>query len=302
MSDQLLNGAGDTVTPPTPASAVTRPGDVLAWHPAAGPVDMEPRMSHDRAHAEGGPDRPPLVGVTVVVPARNEEKALPHCLTALERALVEVSHLAPAMTLRACIVLDSCTDDSLAIVRAFAAAAVHRGLFSVEPLDVTVGSVGRARAAGVRHALEWAAQDGIDPAALWLASTDADTHVPPHWLSAHVATADAGADAYVGTVEPDAALTGARREEWMERHHLREGHPHVHGANLGVRASAYLRVGGFAPLALHEDVDLVERLRAEDGRLVRAADDARVVTSSRLDARAVGGFATYLANLRGGVA
>lgn len=261
-----------------------------------------PCVTRALTRSRDGSPRPALAGATVIVPARDEEQALPHCLTALERALVEVAHLAPAMTLRACIVLDTCTDDSEAIVRAFAGAAAHRGQFSVEPLVVTAGSVGRARAAGVRCALEWAERDGIDADALWLASTDADTHVPPHWLSAHIATANAGADAYVGTVEPDAALTGARRAEWMERHHLREGHPHVHGANLGVRASAYLRVGGFAPLSLHEDVDLVERLRAEDERLVRAADDARVVTSNRLDGRAVGGFATYLANLRGGVA
>ena len=37
-------------------------------------------------------------------------------------------------------------------------------------------------------------------------------------------------------------------------------HGHVHGANLGVRADAYWRVGGFRPLHVGEDVDLVSRL------------------------------------------
>ena len=37
------------------------------------------------------------------------------------------------------------------------------------------------------------------------------------------------------------------------RHPLGEDHPHVHGANLGVRASAYVLAGGFPRLRSHED-------------------------------------------------
>lgn len=285
-----MDGGGPTATDLT-GGVPQKPHRVVPFRPPAHD-DGEQRRS----------SRPKLAGITVVVPARNEEHSLPHSLNALERALVEASHLAPHLRLRACIVLDSCTDTSESVVRAFAQAAEHRRLFVVEPLVVTAGGVGRARATGVAHAFDEAAADGIGTAALWIACTDADTAVPAHWLTAQMAAADTGVDVYVGTVEPDAGLTGARREEWMQRHQLAEGHSHVHGANLGIRASAYERVGGFASLSAHEDVDLVSRLRADATLTVRAADDARVVTSSRLEGRAVGGFATYLANLTGGVA
>ena len=76
-----------------------------------------------------------------------------------------------------------------------------------------------------------------------------------------------------------------------------EGHPHVHGANLGVSAEAYGRVGGFRALALHEDVQLVASLVDAGWRVARTAR-ARMVTSARSDNRvAGGGFAAYLAAL-----
>ena len=37
-------------------------------------------------------------------------------------------------------------------------------------------------------------------------------------------------------------------------------HPHVHGAHLGVRGSAYLACGGFPALPVSEDVALVRAL------------------------------------------
>ncbi len=74
----------------------------------------------------------------------------------------------------------------------------------------------------------------------------------------------------------------------------------MHGANLGVRASAYREAGGFAPLALHEDVDLVARVKAS-GRPWVASDRVRVSTSGRTTGRVIGGFATFLAGLGGSV-
>ena len=67
----------------------------------------------------------------------------------------------------------------------------------------------------------------------------------------------------------------------------------MHGANLGVRADAYLAVGGFAPVPAHEDVGLVDRLVAA-GRRVCWVDVPRVVTSPRLDARAPAGLGADL--------
>jgi hypothetical protein len=76
------------------------------------------------------------------------------------------------------------------------------------------------------------------------------------------------------------------------------GHNHIHGANMGFRADAYWKVGGFQALATDEDVDLVQRFEAADMRIHR---DVRlsVTTSVRQVGRAPGGFAHHLRELSG---
>ncbi|MFD9466963.1 glycosyltransferase [Streptomyces sp. NPDC060027] len=74
-------------------------------------------------------------------------------------------------------------------------------------------------------------------------------------------------------------------------------HPHVHGANLGVSAAAYLRVGGFEPLPTGEDRDLAARLFAAGHRVART-DQHAVHTAARLRGRAPGGLADLLASLQ----
>jgi hypothetical protein len=81
---------------------------------------------------------------------------------------------------------------------------------------------------------------------------------------------------------------------------LADGHPHVHGANLGISGAAYVRTGGWGDLVAHEDVDLVQRAVAA-GVPVARSGGAPVLTSSRLDARAPDGFAAYLRALRDGM-
>ena len=73
-------------------------------------------------------------------------------------------------------------------------------------------------------------------------------------------------------------------------------HGHVHGANLGVRADAYWRVGGFRPLHVGEDVDLVGRL-VEAGALLAWDAHNAVRTSDRSDCRARGGFGDYVRSI-----
>lgn len=236
--------------------------------------------------------------VSVIVPAKDEQTLLPGCLRALERACVEARHLVPGLEARIVVVLDSCADASELIVRRRARTMRERSGIDVRAVLTSVGSVGGARALGAEHALAAARAGTVAAHHLWLASTDADTLVPPHWLSSQLTFAAQGVDVVLGTVEPDADLAPAERALWVARHQLLEGHPHVHGANLGVRASAYTEVGGFAALSAHEDVDLVTRLRAHGGVVVRATDQHRVVTSSRYEGRAVGGFATYLSDIR----
>src|SRR6478609_7131631 len=98
--------------------------------------------------------------------------------------------------------------------------------------------------------------DGPRPG-VWIGSTDADSAVPPDWLLTQLRYADEGVDLVLGTVRPDPAeLPDPVVRRWLNRHDLADGHPHVHAANLGVRADIYRAVGGFAGVDVHEDVFL----------------------------------------------
>jgi glycosyltransferase involved in cell wall biosynthesis len=218
----------------------------------------------------------------VVVPARDEAALLPGALDALAAA-ADVAR-ARGVAVDVLVVADSCTDATESLARAA----------GVRVLTVAARSVGLARAAGFREVL--ARHPAVRPERLWLATTDADSRVPPHWLAGHLALADAGADLVVGTVEVDdwSAHPPYVEALWRAGYDPDDGHRHVHGANVGVRADAYLEVGGFASLDRDEDVALVASLGHR--RVVRTGS-VPVVTSARQRSRATGGFADHLANL-----
>lgn len=232
--------------------------------------------------------------VAVVIPVHNEEEHLERALTGVEAAVASLLRLQPETGVRVLVVLDSCTDASAAIAAHFTAR-----INWVSVLAVSFRSVGRSRRAGIREILGPAADttpDAVPGAAagLWLANTDADSLVPENWLVAQAAMAAAGADAVLGSVDIDPA--GAAPDllrRWQSRHPFREDHPHVYGANFGIRGSAYLAAGGFPRHRSHEDRVLAERLRRLKYN-VRATDAIRVLTSGRTHARAPHGLGGYL--------
>lgn len=213
--------------------------------------------------------------IGVLVPVHNEAERLEECLRSLS---IAAAH--PGLgrePVQVVVALDACTDASADICQR------HR----VGVVQVQARCVGAARAA--------AADALIRMGAGWLASTDADSHVPPHWL---VAQRDAGTEVFCGVVDLDDL---APRQAWLRScFHRGErwgpGHGRVHGANMGVSTRAYLAAGGFAPLHCSEDVDLVQRLQAQ-GELICWAGEPVVTTSARLAGRASGGFADHLAAL-----
>ncbi|MHA3703233.1 glycosyltransferase [Jatrophihabitans sp. YIM 134969] len=223
--------------------------------------------------------------VAVVVPAHDEQDLIGRCLDALALAREALARVAPHVVTTVTVVLDACGDDTAGRV------AVHPGVDSV---TVAHHCVGAARAAGTVAAV--AALD-LPLDTIWTAHTDADSVVGPGWLTAMLEAADAGVDAVLGTVVPDAALAAPVRAAWSALHLVVEGHPHVHGANLGVRASTWAAVGGWRPLATGEDVDLAERLRVQPGAVVLSTGVEPVVTSSRAAGRAPAGFSSYLREL-----
>ncbi len=224
--------------------------------------------------------------VAIVVPARDEEALLPACLDAVEdaRAVLRATH--PDVATRTFVVLDVCRDGTAGVVAARP---------DVVGLPSLAGNVGAARALGVEAAARWASATTDGP--LWVAGTDADSVVPPHWLAAQVEMAALGRDLVVGTVQPRPGdLPADLLSTWHAAHDAADGHPHVHGANLGFSLRAYEHVGGFPPLAAHEDVALVEAVRRAGLDWV-ATGSIAVTTSGRRTARAPHGFAGYLEGL-----
>ncbi|MEE1621906.1 glycosyltransferase family A protein [Zafaria sp. Z1313] len=246
----------------------------------------------DPGGGAAAPGPPGIRHVAVVVPVKDEAELLPACLRRLAAAMDRFDATGDGRGSTLVLALDSCTDAS----RAIAAQASRRDR-RIGFLAGAFGGVGPARAAGVERAL--GRIGAVVPERIWIACTDADTLVPVDWVLRQAALADAGADAVLGTVEPDPADTEQRLlAAWHAQHDLADGHPHVHGANLGIRASAYRLVGGFAPVEYNEDVLLVAALRAA-GRQVLSSGDLRALTSGRLVGRAAQGFAAYLRELGG---
>jgi glycosyltransferase involved in cell wall biosynthesis len=231
------------------------------------------------------PIRPvPLIkSVGVIVPAHDEEDLLPACLASLRRAARTV----PGLPVHLVVVADACRDRTAWLARRGGAAV----------LAVDARNVGAARAAGAREVLRRTA--ALDPAEVWLATTDADTVVPPAWLRQQVRHADQGWDAVVGTVRVTdwSGYGPAVVSLFRERYAAGGGaHAHVHGANLGFRASAYLAAGGFPAEPTAEDHALVASLTA-GGHPVLRTQEVTVATSARRLARAPHGFSGYLGAL-----
>jgi hypothetical protein len=217
------------------------------------------------------------------MPAADEQETIAAALHALRRATRHLRRTHPAVTARVFVVLDNCFDATAPIVATFP---------EVDAAPVAARCVGIARDAGTRAALSGLS----DLSTVWTAHTDADSQVALDWLSTMVRAADEGVDLFLGTVRPAVGLPASVHSAWLTRHGRADGHRHVHGANLGIRASVLEAVGGWPHLRSGEDVELASRVRAV-GAAVRSSGSAPVRTSTRLVGRAPNGYADYLATL-----
>ncbi len=217
--------------------------------------------------------------IGVVIPVHNEEALLEGCLQSVSAAASE--YAATGEEVHIVVVLDDCSDASHTIARRFPVAI----------LRVAMRNVGVARSVGVKACLAHGAR--------WLAFTDADTIVSRTWLIDQLALE---ADAVCGTigVEDWSAQSPGVRLHFEANYVDKEGHRHIHGANLGVSAAAYARAGGFLPVDSSEDVALVRALTAS-GAVIAWTAQPRVVTSARRDFRAPRGFGATLLEQKGSV-
>lgn len=223
--------------------------------------------------------------IGVLVPARNEEALLPRCISSI---LAARKRLPEEVTCDIVVVVDSSTDRTREI-----AETLLLGNGIVVPIDAH--AVGMARSVAAKVLLQ---RYSGSLKYCWLANTDADCEVPINWLDDHLAIARQGTDAVAGIVDVDsfAEHDPFVRERFRHsyRIHADGTHPHVHGANMGVRADAYLRAGGWLALETAEDHDLWKRLH-QTGHHPLSAAKLLVTTSGRKNGRAPHGFAEALA-------
>jgi hypothetical protein len=250
----------------------------------------------------------PIDAIAVAVPARNEATGVEACVTALDRAAALVSQ--PVLLV---VAADRCTD-ATAQVATSSLSRCHSIAGSVVTVDC--GTAGGARQAAAVAAVALAASglpaSGLAttaPAAtglasagssplrrIWLATTDADSAVDADWFERQLAWAAAGYDGVTGLVrlDPGADLhTRGRYERYVRDLGSDEGHRHIHGANLGLAAHWWERVGGFPPVASGEDHAIWTRLDDAGARLL-GVTDLGVTTSSRRHGRAPNGLAHLL--------
>ena len=124
---------------------------------------------------------PAIRSVAVVVPARDEQATIAACLLGVRAA---VRALPASVTATVCVVLDRCQDETGSIARTLADAV----------LDCSGRTLGGVRDAGVRRSLTVPAEH------CWVLNTDADSVVPPDWITTHLRLAQAGAHAVAGNV------------------------------------------------------------------------------------------------------
>ncbi len=219
------------------------------------------------------------------IPARDEELLIDGSVRSV---LASADALVDPSSVRVVVACDSCGDTTAEVVRSFA-----RRDDRVDLVEGRWSSAGAARSAAIRRALDQTLAPASD---VWIATTDADTVVPIDWLSGHArcwASGDHAVAGVVDLVDHTEAMGAVFGRHYVLGH---DSHGHVHGANLGVRADAYLHVGGVPALALAEDHELWLALRLA-GFTCRSSVAIRVATSARVRGRAPGGFADTLRRL-----
>ena len=218
--------------------------------------------------------------IGVVVPARDEERRIGPCLAAVAAALQRAGR--PAVV---CVVADRCRDTTAE--QALAAGVdvvVNRG-------PLTIGDV---RNLGFRRLV---GRLGGVTERMWLLGTDADTIVPTTWITDHLRYAESGAVAVAGAVDLDdphllPADALARYTRLVAARVAGSTHGHAYAANLGVRADAFLRVGGYPGVIVGEEHALLARLRHAGYRVLSPTD-----VRARTTGRARGGLADLLCAL-----
>lgn len=232
----------------------------------------------------------------VALPAHNEQDLIASCLTSVVGAVDFAQRRGRVGRAALAVALHRCTDETPA--RVHSTLADVRNLTAVVMTEAQPLAVGAVRTRLIEHAL-----DTVGPADSWIFSTDADTVVPPDWITATLdRAAEQDSDLVLGLADLhdwDVDETTRRTyEQLIESGLSATGHRHAYAANLAIRRSAFRQVGGF-PAAPHgEEYGLAAACRAA-GLRVTSTLHPRVQTSARMPGRADQGLGALLAQLAG---
>lgn len=230
------------------------------------------------------------VDVVVAIPARNEAGGIQACLRSVLAAVRRARALGAVDRVTIAVAAHRCHDTTAALARSVLGAAPDiESLVWETDEAMPVGSV---RAGLIRRATR--------PEATWLFSTDADSIVPPTWISAGLRLAElASADMVIGLIELmdcSPAVRRAHDQLVLAGIHRDGSHDHAYAANLAIRLLTYETAGGFPKVANGEEHALLGAVRA-GGHPVLRTIDWRVATSGRTRGRAQDGLGDLLGRL-----
>lgn len=222
--------------------------------------------------------------IYVLVPARNEEKLLPRCL----RSILKSCHfLEPNIKTEIILTVDASSDRTFRIGHDLLG---DRG----GVIFLNKANVGCARKLAASVALSRYTSKLNE---CWIANTDADCVVPANWLASQIAHAKNGVQGIAGIVKVDSFKEHEphvpRKFKDSYTIYADYSHPHIHGANMGFRADAYVQAGGWPELETAEDHALWNRF-IKLGTPIIADANIWVYTSGRRHGRAPHGFADTL--------
>jgi glycosyltransferase involved in cell wall biosynthesis len=271
-------------------------------------MNATPRVTFSITKERLGPAISATPHIVVAIPVKDEEERIESCLAALA-GQVEIDF----GDLLVILLLNNCRDGTAERVKALAGELPFAVELREVELPAPYANAGWARRLGMEAAAELVAPDGL------ILTTDADTLAEADWVAANRREIEAGVDAVAGYVNADPyelmtlppAILERGSLEWEYQQLVAEmvarvdpdphdpwpRHNQNCGASAAITASTYRRIGGLPPKAVGEDRALFEMVRRVDGR-IRHSLDVQVVTSARIDGRALGGLSDAI-RLRG---
>ena len=272
------------------------------------PAGFKPRASLLRGK--------PLVAccACIVIPVRNERRALPSTLDAFAEQVDCAGHPLDPECFEVVLLLNNCTDDSMQVAKLWKGQHPDIRLHIVKrSIPASRAHVGTARRWLMDTAWRRMAKVKARPSAIL--STDADTVVARDWIAQNMRAIARGAQAVGGVIRwkpghleklpPDVQRAVLDDREYQqlqaELEHLldpQEGDPwprHTEhfGASLACTPHAYARAGGLPAVRHLEDIAFVMALERA-GLTVRHEPEVIVYTSGRLNGRSPVGLSGQL--------